>query len=186
MSDTIYKRPQPKRPENGLLAWLENIGYISAEYNADAMLQMVAYPMPESGETGWASRASWGDVAEATRDSASLGEALRELWRKVDNAHTIFKSLDDAAKQPAFYNDDKWIDADTQASFDLLTNASATAFGGDWMIVVMYHPVENPETRVQTRLLAQNKTVDIEGHGPTVHEALDRLYRHAAPEFLTD
>ena len=185
MTDTIYKRPQPKRPENGLLAWLATIGYISAEYNADAMLQLVAYPMPENSDIGWAARATWGDVAEAVRDSVSLGEALRELWHKVDEAHTIFKTLDDAAKQPAFYNDDKWIDADTQASFDLLTNASETAFGEDWMLVVMYHPVENPESRVQTRLLARNKSIDIEGHGPTVREACDRLYRNAVPEFMT-
>ena len=60
MTDTIYKRPQPKRPENGLLAWLATIGYISAEYNADAMLQMVAYPMPNRSDTVWAARTSWG------------------------------------------------------------------------------------------------------------------------------
>jgi len=186
MTDTIYKRPQPKRPENGLLAWLATIGYISAEYYQDAMLQMVAYPTPDTEQTVWACRASWGEVAEATRDSASLAEALRELWRKVDKTHTIFKTLDDAAKQPAFYSDDKWIDVETQASFDLLTSASTTAFGADWMLVVMYHPIENPETRVQVKLLVRSRSLEIEGHGPSVREACDRLYRSAAPEFLPD
>lgn len=185
MSDeTLRTPPAAKRPENGLLAWQATIGYISAEYSPDALLTLNAYPL-EGGEIGWRAVASWAQFSEEVRDQPSVAAALRGLWREVDRHHTLFKSLEAAARRPANYTDDHWLDADTRDTLDRLLQVLMKAFGRDWRLVIVYQPVANPSARVQARITARSDSVNVGGRGGSLREAFQGLYRNAASYFTS-
>lgn len=180
--DTLRTPPPMKRPETGFLAWQATIGYISVEHSPDALLALDAYPM-DSGDVGWKAAASWGRFSEEVQDMPSLAEALRTLWRVVDRHHTIFKSVEAAARRPVNYGDEEWLDVDSSDILNKLIQLTYRAFGSDWRIVIVYQPVENPGTRVQARIIARNEVANSGGRGATLREACQLLYRNAANEF---
>jgi hypothetical protein len=178
--DTLHSVPLPKRPVTGLQAWLATIGYISAEYSADATLTMRAAP-GLSGRTTWGAEASWGHNRESLQDMATLHEALRELWKLVERSHAIFKSLEAATRRPANYSDADWIDLDTRATLDRLIDVTWAACGDNWRLIIVYQALDNPEMRAQARLMAKGRQIG--GRAPTIREACRDLYRNAAPVF---
>lgn len=183
MSETLHSRPVPKRPANGLLAWQATIGYISSEYSPDAMLTLRATPL--HSEVHWAAHATWGQEGESVQDRKSLPAALRDLWLVIQQNYTIFKTLEAAAKSPVMYNDDQWLDSETQTMLDRLIHVAWSAFENDWLFMLVYQPVEAPNARVQARLVGQNNSVTISGRGPVMHEACRDLYHNAAPGLLS-
>jgi hypothetical protein len=182
MSDTVAKRPLPPRPTNGLLAWQATIGYISTTYSLDAMLTLQAYP--DGAGIAWGAKASWGQRGEEVTSALSLPVALRDLWQVVDHNHVIFESREALIKRPTNYDDDEWLDADTEAILEQVLQASSRVYGDNWQLVAVYQPVESPNTRFQARLLARDNSVQIGGSGPTLCEACRSLYRNAAPYFV--
>jgi hypothetical protein len=56
-----------------------------------------------------------------------------------------------------------------------------TVFQGDWLIVVVYRPVGEPDKRLQTRLIAEHIEVNRGGNGATLRDACRDLYHKAAP-----
>ena len=182
--DTLVKRPMPKRPETGWLAWQATVGYISHEYNPDAVLTVTAYPVSQ-GAIGWSASLCWGDQAEAVHNTDLLVAALRALWSGVEARHRIFKSLDAATRRPANYADDEWLDEPTSISLDRVISATAASFGTDWRVAITYQAVDNPDTRVQVTLFTQDGTAQAEGHGPSLRDACLMLYRRAVSHFIT-
>ena len=181
---TICFRPGPRRPEYGLQAWQSTVGYISQEHSPDAMLSMSVYPLADASE-GWTASVSWEHISEEVATMPSLPEALRALWIEVDLRHKIFKSFEDMSRRPINYDDDHWLDEGTAAILQRLIQVSATAFGLDWRIVMVYQPVEMPETRVQASLFARQDQLHVSGRGPSLREACQSLYRNAASYFVT-
>ncbi len=180
--DTVVSRPMPKRPENGLLAWQATIGYISAQYSLDAMLTLQAYPIKK--QVGWSAQASWGQNVEVVEDRDNLPAALRELWQKVAQNHVIFETKEAALKRPANYDEDEWLDDDTRLVLERLVQVTRSVYALDWLLVMVYQPVENPTMRFQARLLAHSNTVTVAGLGPNLITACRDLYRNAAPYFV--
>jgi hypothetical protein len=183
MSDkTLDQRPLPKRPENGLLAWQATIGYISQQYSLDAMLTAQAYVL--NNAVSWGAAASWGTNREEVADQPSLEAALRELWRLVDSHHVIFEKREHLLKRPANYADHEWLDKDTAAVLNRVLHVTSVVYGADWQVVLAYQPVESPDSRFQTRLLALGGSVQIGGRGPDLRTACRDLYRNAAPYYV--
>jgi hypothetical protein len=182
--ETIPARPLPTRPHNGLLAWQSTLGYISARYSLDAMLtiQVCARGM---GKLSWGARASWGHYAEEVHDSPSLPAALRALWKEVDRNNIIFETMEAVTRRPVLYDDDEWLDEDTQLTLDRLIQLNWTAFDADWTLLIVYQPVDNPNLRLQTRLLARDNSVQISGRGQTMRDACHDLYHNAARNYST-
>jgi hypothetical protein len=172
----------PKRPDNGLLAWQATIGYIATEYSPDAMLTLRA--TPSGNGVTWQGTASWGDVLESLENQPSVPIALRDLWLLIYRNHTIFKTMEAAAKGPMNYRDDQWLDEETQTTVDRMVEVTKAAFHDDWMFIVVYQPVAVPSGRVQARLLAKNNSVHISGRGASVREACRDLYHNAAPGYF--
>lgn len=181
--DTLRTPPEAKRPENGFLAWQATIGYISLEHSPDAILSLTAYP--SDSEIHWRAVVSWAQFSESVDDQSSLAGALRGLWREVDRHHTLIKSMDAAARRPVNYDDEQWLDAETRDTLNRLLHVSNHAFGGDWRLMLVYQPVANPNARVQARLTARGETINAGGHGGTLREACQMLYRNAANYFST-
>jgi hypothetical protein len=181
--NTIITRPLPKRPDTGLLAWLATIGYLGIEYSPDAMLTIRVMPDGANGVL-WSSAVSWAQETVSVQDCAALGDSLRDLWKVVEREHKVFKTLEAATKRPANYPEDRWIDADTQAALEHLIEVTSIVFEQQWMLIVVYQAVENPNLRVQARLLARDNTVHIGGSGPTILDACRDLYRNAAPGYF--
>lgn len=181
-AETVHARPLPKRPDTGLLAWQATLGYISVRYSLDAMLTIQICPHAV-GKLSWAARASWGHNSEEVRDCPSLAAALRDLWAEVDRNNIIFESADAISRRPVLYNDDEWLDEDTRLILDRLIQLNWTAFEANWMLVIVYQPVDTPNNRLQTRLLAHNNSVQISGRGPTLRDACHDLYRNAARNY---
>ncbi|NDJ61875.1 MAG: hypothetical protein GYB67_12165 [Chloroflexi bacterium] len=186
--ETIHAQPLPKRPETGLQAWLATVGYISQEYSPDATLTMRA-STDASGDVVWAAQATWGQNEEAVAAQAALFMALRELWRVIDRAHTIFKSVEAATRRPANYPNERWIDEETQITLDQMIGVTMAAFAPDWRLIIVYQPLEDAQTRVQARLLARllanpDEEVHIGGRGPSIRAACQALYRNAAPDYF--
>lgn len=178
--DTAHSIPLPKRPPTGLQAWLATIGYISAEYSADAALTIRAVPAVEE-RIGWAAEATWGHNRESVDNQPTLHSALRELWKLVERNHVIFKSMEAATRRPANYRDDDWLDTDTRAMLDRLIMVTRAACGDNWRLMIIYQALDNPDLRVQARLMAKDRQVG--GRAPSIREACRDLYRNAAPVF---
>jgi hypothetical protein len=179
---TIGKRPLPKRPPTGLLAWEATVGYMSAHHSPDTLLKLQAYPRDKA--VLWSAHVSWAQHQERVQDRTSLAEALRDLWVEVEHHHTIFQSDVDAIRSPRGYGDGDWVDAETLEILDRLTSTAQNVFPGDWTLIVVYHPVESASTRVQARLLVQNNSNYAGGRGPSVHDACHAVYRGAARLFV--
>jgi hypothetical protein len=179
VNDTLYSRPLPKRPQYGLLAWQATIGYISTEYSPDAMLTFRAYM--SKGHIAWGAAVSWGQVAEQVNNLPTLERALQELWHAVESGHIVFKTKEVMVKRPINYADDEWIDLSTQMTVERLLEVTRIAFGQDWMLMVFYQALDNPQLRVQARLLAKENSLQMSGRGPAVREACHDLYHNAAP-----
>ncbi|MEO8612675.1 MAG: hypothetical protein ABI690_32575 [Chloroflexota bacterium] len=182
MSETIASRPLPKRPQNGLLAWEATIGYISTQYSLDAMLTIHAYPF-DNGEIGWGAAATWGQNGEEVRDLPTLGNALQDLWRQVDQHHVIFEHREAVIKRPSNYADNEWLDTDTKSILERILQVTGAVYSVDWLLVLLYQPVESADTRFQARLIAQGETVKIGGQGASLRDSCRDLYRNAAHQF---
>lgn len=184
MSDDLTtkdSRPMPQRPRLGWIAWEATVGYIATQHSPDAMLKLQIYPMTE--QIRWAASLTWGQNAESVREASSLPRVLKALWTKVEQDHEIFHTLEAATKRPAMYMDNRWIDASTQEIIDRLVDITHKSFENDWLIMVIYRPVENADERLQARLLAANNTVHRSGRGSSLRDAFRDLYHNAVPNF---
>ncbi len=182
MPETIARRPLPQRPQNGLLAWQATIGYISTQYSLDAMLTLRVSPVHTSPV--WAASATWGQSREEVTEKLSLPAALRDLWREVDRNHVVFESSEAIVRRPSNYADNEWLDEDTRLLLERLTQVIMSVCGDDWLLVLMYQPVESPDTRWQARLVSDREGVRAAGHGATMRDACRDLYRNAAHHFV--
>lgn len=181
--NTIITRPLPKRPETGLQAWLATIGYLGTEYSPDAMLTLRAVPNG-SGAFLWSGAASWGQENITVQECNTLADVLRDLWKAVEREHKIFKTLEAASRRPANYPPDRWVDEETKTTLERLLAVTELVFEQQWMLIIVYQAVENPNLRVQARLLAKDNSVHIGGRGPTIRDACRDLYRNAAPDYF--
>lgn len=176
---TKSERPLPKRPQWGWMAWEATVGYIAKHHSPDAMLKIEIYP----GEyiIGWAASLSWGTIIEEVRDKTSLADVLSSLWRRIEQNHDLLQTMEAAVRRPANYEDNHWLDEKTYEAFSRLVSTTDTIFQGDWMVVVMYRPIEEAKHRLNTRLLAENNSINRGGHGPTLRDACRDLYHKAIP-----
>jgi hypothetical protein len=181
---TLQLRRLPRRPETGLLAWQATVGYISQEYSADATLTFAALPHADS--ILWQSTLSWDQNRVSIGNQPSLPASLNNLWEAVNSEYTIFKKNEDRIRQPAFYQDHQWLDAETSKTLDRLTQITHAAFTQDWTLIIVYQSVENPALRVKTRLIARGNSIQVGGQGASVAEACRDLYRHAAPNYFAN
>ncbi|MBZ0292162.1 MAG: hypothetical protein K8L99_06290 [Anaerolineae bacterium] len=175
---TVHARPMPDRPPYGFLAWQATIGYIASEYSPDALLTVAVAPRAEV--ILWQAIASWGQFAESVSDKPSLAAALAGLWREVDRHHNLIHTMEASAKRPVKYADNQWLDDDTQKALDRILSSMSIVFGSDWRLTIIYQPIQNPDMRVQVRLVAQNDKVKAGGRGATLMDACRSLYRNAA------
>lgn len=182
-TQTALRRPQHKRPPNGLLAWQATIGHIAQRFSPDAMLKLQVYPV--KGQIRWSVQASWGPQDEFVRDAPSLETALCDLWREVERHHQIFETFEDAFKAPANYAENEWVDSRTGDTLTRFIRVTQAAFRDDWLLVMIYQPVQTSETRVQVRLIAHDNTVHVGGRGATFFDACHDLYNNAAPHYAT-
>ncbi len=183
MSETIFSRPTPQRPANGLLAWQATIGYIRYQYDLSAMLSIQADSLP-GGVIQWKASATWGQSIEKVTERPSLADALRDLWTEVDRKHLIFESPETLVKRPANYADHEWLDADTHTILNQTLDLIHSVYGSDWTLAIVYQPVEVPAMRFQADLLTKKRQVQMGGFGPTLLDACRDLYRSAAHKFL--
>jgi hypothetical protein len=183
MSDiaTNPSRSLPPRPATGLLAWQATLGHISTHHSPDAVLKLETFS--REARVFWSASVSWGSVREAVSEQATMAAALRELWHEVSKNHSLFERLEDATKAPQFYDDTEWLDMPTQESLQRVIWVTQIAFPGQWTLITLYQPIENPQTRVQMRLLAKGDTVAVGGRGASVVDACRALFRNATPYY---
>lgn len=177
--DTMPERPPfPQRPRSGWAAWSATVGYIAQQYSPDATLKIEIYPMEHI--IGWKASLTWGEHEVMVEDRHSLAMVLSALWQRVETLYHIFETPEDAIRKPAGFDDDNWLDERTYEVFSRLVNVTDTVFRGNWKVVVLYRPIEDPERRVQTRLIADDVKVNRGGFGPTLRDASRDLYHKAA------
>jgi hypothetical protein len=183
VSDATHRRkPIPSRPKTGWLAWESTTGYIALNYSPDATLKIEIYPVNEV--VSWAATFSWGQHQESVRDRFSLGEALGALWLQIEAYHpSLMEAPEAKTRRPISYGDDEWLDQATLDVFSRLVGVTEMAFGGQWQLVVVYRPEENPPDRVQTRLVAHDGEATIGARGPTLRDACRALFTSAAVRF---
>lgn len=176
---TQHTRPFPKRPKWGWFAWEATLGYISQRHSPDASLKLEVY----AGEhvVNWAATITWGDITESVRDQLSLGDALSNLWAEVDKHPNLIDSFDAVQRRPVNYTEENWLDEPTHEAVSRLVNVTDTIFQGDWLIVIVYRPVEKPDQRVKIRLIAEHIEVNRGGNGVTLRDACRDLYHKAVP-----
>jgi hypothetical protein len=179
--ETQDKRPFPRRPELGFTAWQMTLGYISQHYSPDAILKLQAYPANDAIQ--WSVSVSWAHEQEIVRDRESVGVALTDMWLEIERNHRIFASKEEAIKQPAGYAEAEWFDVPTYEILQRIVWTTQNVFAHDWLLIVVYQPVESPGTRVQMRLLANNNQMRVGSRGASVLEAGRDLFRNAAPMY---
>jgi hypothetical protein len=176
--ETLHTNPGHKRLPYGLQAWQATVGYLQQTYG-QAALSLSAHP----GDV-WGASVTWANQTEVVEACASLPEALKTLWAHVEAQHQLFQTLEDARRRPAHYGPDEWLEPETTATLHRLLHAATAAFDHDWHMSLVYRPVEYPPTRVQANLFAQANRLHVTGHGPSVREACQVLYRNAATHFV--
>ncbi len=179
--ETIHAIPLPKRPENGWLAWLATVGYLSAEHSPDAALTIRLAP----GRAGvrWALACTWGRHEESVSDQPDLSAGLRALWQVVSANHHIFKSDEAVFKSPMHYRDNQWLDRRTLETLDQLIALNNAAFKTAWQIIIVYQALDNPHLRVQARLVAKGSDIQSGGRGASLGDACRSLVRNAAAHY---
>lgn len=181
--ETRATRPMPRRMETGWQAWLATVGYIAARFSPDALLKIEAVPGAD-GRLTWSGAISWGKTLERVIDCASLSATLDGLWSEVSRSHHIFETLEDAARAPAGYDDGEWLDLPSQDILHRLTWSLHNLYKGDeWRLVIVYHPTEVAELRVQTRVLAPGKGIQVGGRGASLLNAARDLFRNLAARY---
>ncbi len=179
---TVRKRPLPKRPQTGWMAWTATLGYISRAHSPDALLQFQVLAQA-NGQLIWDASISWEKKHESVHACDSLAEAFSELWQTVSQSHDIFQSPEDAIRQPAYYADDEWLDERTQTLLNRLIALCTTAFADDWSLMGVYQPVADTQKRVQMRLMVEQYQIHVGGRGATLQEACRQLYTHVAQTY---
>jgi hypothetical protein len=179
--ETIHASPLPKRPENGWLAWLATIGYLSAEHSPDAALTIRFAPAQDG--IRWSLACTWGQHQETVSDQPNLTAGLKALWQVVSASHSIFKSDEAAFRSPMYYRDDQWLDRRTLDMLDQLIALNNAAFKADWRIIILYQALDNPQMRVQARLVAKGSDIQSGGRGASLADACRSLVRNAAAHY---
>ena len=181
--DTLPTRPDALggRPRTGLAAWESTIGYMAHVHSPDVLLTVKARPDGENSV--WSAMLEWGPHREMIDRQPTFPAALRELWPVVERAHLIFKDKADAIRKPSGYTEFDWLDADTKGALERLAWVTQVVFREAWSLIIIYQPTDDPQNRVQVRLLAQDGDVHISGRGPSVEDAANKLYRNATPYF---
>lgn len=177
--DTLYSQPLPKRPETGLLSWLATIGYLSAEYSPDAILTLRIAPSDKG--VLWSLACAWGHNHEQVEAKPDFASALRDLWVVMARNHDIHKTPEAAYKSPAHYKDHQWVDPATSETLERLISVTTAVFKSDWQLIIVYQALDNPNARVQARLLAKDNQHRSGGRGASIRDACRDLYRNAAP-----
>lgn len=177
---TAPMRPLPSRPRFGWLAWEATAGYMSSHLSPDVILKLQAYPASEAEKVIWGASVTWAQEFEEVKDLQTPSEALAHLWRIVDQTHHIFDVVEAAVKRPANYPDNQWFDDWTADIIQRLVRVTHTVFKTDWMIVIVYQPVESMDGRIQARLIANNNEVHVGGRGASLGDGCRQLYLNAA------
>lgn len=180
---TAPMRPLPNRPKYGWMAWEATAGYMSAHLSPDVTLKLSAYPAQDGSSVHWGSSVTWAQEREEVKDFSAPHEALAQLWRVVDQTHSIFGMTEDAVKRPAHYKDNQWFDSWTAEIMQRLVRVTHAVFKDDWMIVLVYRPIESMDGRIQARLMAIDNEVHVGGRGPSLGDGCRHLYHNAAKTF---
>jgi len=180
---TAPMRPLPNRPKYGWMAWEATAGFMSTHLSPDVTLKLSAYPNDDASQILWGASISWAQENEEVKDFTAPHEALAQLWKAVDLAHSIFGHTEDAVKRPAHYRDNQWFDSWTTELLQRLVRVTNAVFKTDWIIVMVYRPVESMDSRIQARLLASNNEVHVGGRGSSLGDGCRQLYHNAATTF---
>jgi hypothetical protein len=128
----------------------------------------------------WSAQVSWAQEQERVEDRTSPGDALRDLWQEVNHHHAIYPSESEAVKSPRDYADDQWVDTPTHRILDRVVTTTQSVFPGDWTLIIVYRPVDDPTMRVQARLMVQDNSSYAGARAASVHDACHAVFRNAA------
>lgn len=178
-ADTATRPPLPSRPRDGWQAWVATVGYIALHHSPDATLNLQA--SPSSAKTiGWCATLTWGTFREQVDNAVSLEMALQDLWQECHHNHPLFNDIDVLARAPINYDDNNWLNPNNRLILDRVLKVTWAVFETNWRLVILYHPDERADSRVQTRLLAEDNLVLVGGKGATLLDALRMLFHRAA------
>ncbi len=180
---TAPMRPFPNRPKYGWMAWESTAGYMSAHLSPDVTLKLSASSNDDGSAILWGASITWAQENEEVRGCVAPHEALSQLWKTVDLAHSIFGKTEDAIKRPANYRENQWFDNWTLEIMQRLVRVTHAVFKEDWIIVIVYRPIESMDARIQARLVADNESVYVGGRGSSLGDGCRQLYHNAAPIF---
>jgi hypothetical protein len=147
-------------------------------------LRLEISPHADNQEEIWGGVISWADVQEKVQKRSTLMSVLQDLWKEVMIHHSVFKDLEASTRQPAYYKDYECIDNRTNTMVQRLVRIIRSAFKKDWRIIIIYHPLENPDVRLQARLLANQNQVLIGGTGASLYDACSDLYHNITSIYL--
>ncbi|GIK28102.1 MAG: hypothetical protein IT298_04170 [Chloroflexi bacterium] len=170
------------RHANGWLSWQAVVGDLVSRGHPDAHIRVEA-----SGADGaviWAAEVEWGPNQERVTEQPALGAALAMLWQEVSGHHWIYDG-DMSKRGPALYGPSEWLDRDTLEALERMLTVAADVFGKDWAVLFTYHPVQQPDQRVNSRLIARSGDVAVAGRGATLLDAVRGLFRATAPFFAS-
>lgn len=178
---TAPMRPLPNRPRYGWMAWEATAGYMSVHLSPDVMLKLWAFPNKDAESSVlWNASITWAQEHEQVDNFTAPHQALAQLWRVVDQAHSIFGMTEDAVKRPAHYKDSDWFDSWTAELMQRLVRVTHAVFKKDWTLVLVYRPTEAMDGRIQARLIADNNQVQVGGRGSSLGDGCRQLYHNAA------
>jgi len=181
--ETLHTRPNPKRPRWGWRAWEATVGYIALHHHPDATLKLEVHLSEDESAYLWTASLVWGKNREIVENMPAMSIALEDLWHVVNQHHNIFKHEKDAIRAPIGYDVHEWFDERTQDVFDRLKRVTHMVFERDWRLVFIYRPVEQPNMRLQARMLAKKGAVLRSGMGASLLDVSRNLYHHCADIF---
>lgn len=177
-TDNLEAQPKPARPPDLWRAWERTADYVAYHIKQEAVLGLAWNS--RGVDAPWMAQFVWAGHLERVTRRASAGQALLDLWQQIDATAKIFQNAAEARRAPQGYPPDQWFTATEAALLEQLI-----ALPGDYhqptaTLLILYHALAEPDSRLQARLLGHEAALTISAQGVTLQEACQALYTLAA------
>lgn len=174
---TLNSRPLPRRSRWGWGAWESTVGYLASKHSPDASLKLQVGVI--EGKVTFSATVAWGEFRESVENTPDSSTALKDLWDVIDRSHSIFLHVDDKFRSPVGYEHDEWLDDVTNDILARLLLILQQLFADDWMLLIVYRPVEAADKRQQIRLVADNSQIQRIVQGSSLADVCRKLLYQA-------
>ncbi|MBN2472205.1 MAG: hypothetical protein JXN59_15890 [Anaerolineae bacterium] len=169
------------RPHDLWRAWEETAEYVARLTKQETVLHLTWNS--QGIDAPWMAQFNWVGNLERVNKQPLAGEALSQLWKKIDSQYTFFQSAQDARRAPAGYDPGHWFNAQETAIMQrLLRMAMQHSDPYCTLLITQQVPASGPAL-VRGKLICHTHNISITGQSSTLLKVCQDLYPRIASQF---